>query len=71
MVCITIFKAESNSRVQCGHPVKKLGQYHKVYFQNDVFTVYARFFCVLNLGYIEPKFEGFWGETSRFFMYLF
>jgi hypothetical protein len=45
---------------------KKIGQYLEVYFQNVVFTVYAQFF-LLNLGYIEPKFEQFLGETSRYF----
>jgi hypothetical protein len=65
MVLITNFKAECNSWGQCGHLVKKLGQYLEVYFQNVVFTVYARFF-LLNLGYIEPKFERFLDETNIF-----
>ncbi len=57
VVCITIFKAESNSWVQSGHPVKKLGQYLEVYFQNDVFTVYALFF-LLNLSLNLSDFLG-------------
>jgi hypothetical protein len=46
-----------------------LGQYLEVYFQNVAFTVYVQFF-LLNLGLIEPKFEQFMGETSRFFTYF-
>jgi hypothetical protein len=67
MVYITKFKAESNSRGQCGHPVTKMGQYLEVYFQNVVFTVYAQF-LLLNLRYIEPKLELFLSDTKRFFI---